>query len=197
MINQGSCTPCAASSQCYSCPSTDPNQCESCFPGFFLALNLTCSSCLYPCDSCTNNNPNLCTSCVQGYILIVSNNTCMAPSELSIPTYDSCFTQKYDNTVSNANVTCYFCIPGFVLIENGCAPCIAGCEQCNPTALNSCIQCMEGWTLNASGICNEGSSCAQGCVSCNEFMCTQCEKGMYLNQAFECQLPCEYPCATC
>ena len=138
-VSQYYCAPCSFRSQCYSCSTADPSQCESCFPGYFLALNLTCSSCLYPCDSCTNNNPTLCTSCVQGYIFIVSNNTCMTPSELSIPTIDSCFSQYYDNFMSNSSVSCFYCLPGFVLIENGCAPCITGCKYCNPTALDSCL----------------------------------------------------------
>ena len=126
---------------------------------------------------------------------VPSRNTCVEASTLN-NSIANCGNQEQD---SQGTITCKSCLKGFSLTSTGCAPCPVGCEVC-PTNLNVCSKCEPGWSLDASNICvQNGLACSKGCTDClgGGLGCSKCEDGFVLNQNWECQRPCETPCATC
>lgn len=191
------CTPCTYSSRCLSCQASSPSTCLTCFQGSFLASNNTCISCAYPCLTCSNNNANSCSSCPQTYVLITANGTCMLASSLKQNTNISPIMNCANQQLTGTTVTCSLCMQGYALTPSGCAPCISGCQVCNPSALNQCVVCAAGYMLNSTNLCVKSSTCPVGCTACTTFGCTACLDNMFLNSAFQCQYICLPPCSTC
>ena len=173
-LNGYICSPCTYSSRCESCQQSNPSSCLTCFPGSFMANNNTCISCAFPCATCSNNNANTCSSCAQGYVLINSNSTCMLASKLSNNVNAQPILNCANQQLTGTTVTCSLCQQGFALTTAGCAPCVTGCQVCNPEFLNQCVECEPGYMLNASNLCMKSSNCPAGCTACTSFGCLDC-----------------------
>jgi hypothetical protein len=194
------CRPCTPSSQCSSCSRSNPSLCLSCYPGAFLSSSSTptCTACSFPCAACLAPNSTLCTACVQGYVLVSSSQTCQ-PSSSVVQNFNAKPVDNCANQVLNANntVSCSLCVQGYALTEVGCAPCAVGCQICSATLLTNCIQCAPGYQLGQDNVCMAALGCPSNCQSCTSVGCLQCAPGYLLTQNFQCQLPCQPPCASC
>lgn len=185
-MGNGSCGPCIEG--CYTCRDTAVN-CESCIDGY----ELEGSSCLnfvrsnYILDSTLGSGSSR-DRCIQ-----YSDSICLRRcSDESYMYSRACYLYEcpvsffpYLEIYSNSRMcqpcppTCYDCdnffvckkcIPGsYYLNASGyCVGCMDGCTSCTSTL---CTNCSLGYTLNASGKCDEllpvaAASCALGCARC-------------------------------
>ena len=173
--------PCATPN-CAAC-TADPNVCESCVPGFYLATNKTCyticgdnvTAGTEQCDDGNNVDGDGCNSdCTTG-----NNNGCAAST-------------PYINPVSNTcTSTCpvgYFADPAAFT----CLACMYSCTTCTDNSTcSSCssathrylngTQCLPqpGFFDNST---NVAPACVSPCATCTSLsVCTTCLVGFYLS----------------
>lgn len=177
----GRCLPCP-----YFCElCTNPNNCTSCAPAYYLQNNrcLVCS--VAYCFSCeASGTSNVCTLCMSGYYL-----SSTGASTQCLPC------QQANCSVCTNKTACELCDEGYFLVNGSCQACLSGCETCvNST---TCTDCFNGLYLNQnSTLC---ILCPQGCDTCvSSSICRSCEAGYYLqsnngvstNTCGRCTAPC-------
>ncbi|CAD8065646.1 unnamed protein product [Paramecium sonneborni] len=193
-----------------------------------------CEQCLYICDKeCFNCQYGVCISCNYGYQLM--NQKCISICGDGFVTKD----EECDIGLDQLN-------------NNECISCILQCnEGCNSCVKGKCLECLvdEGQYLNnieqlcysecgdlivsQAEMCDEDSNfcnqcilvCDENCLSCSLGICSQCQKGYYLEKnecvnkcgdlikskneqcdnddlipfdgCFQCQYSCQAQCKTC
>ncbi|XP_046836770.1 furin-like protease 2 isoform X1 [Vespa crabro] len=228
-----SCEICAGAGQdsCLSCAPahlrvTDLAVClQQCPEGYYENTeNSTCVPCEANCASC-QDRPDKCTSCE--HHLVMHENKCYAACPLytyetqdynCAPCHPSC--ESCNGTSENQ---CIACRPNLFSLGGNCrASCPAGysadkkrreCVSCPPGCLtcvtSSCINCIEGWSLNKKGVCapenrnrcdtaeyyNDGhcKPCHSTCESCagpTEDFCISCQSPLLL-QGRRCVSQCD------
>ena len=101
VISDGECVSCGAS--CARCEPSAPNNCTSCYSGYYVTAEMTCALCPDNCTTCTGETN--CVTCAPGYVTFVqkvatTRTYCIACS----PPCNTC-TLNPD--------TCTSCITGF------------------------------------------------------------------------------------
>ena len=147
------CFPCASSSYCSACSSTNSSVCLSCFENSYLSKDSVCIRCSFPCSACMNQVPTMCSACVPGYTLVQSNHSCAAISNSIFISfgpidYNCANSILTTDSLGSPKLTCNYCYDGYALTVTGCTPCIQGCTTCSPYSLNECITCGAGFMLN-------------------------------------------------
>ena len=120
---------------CMDC--TADGVCTKCDPGYSLSSS-GCVSCLSDgCLDCSDSY-NVCKQCYSNWELY--NGKCLS----NCPS--GCLSCS-----DSAPRTCYVCLSGYVMDENGkCSSCPTHCEKC--TSTKQCTQCQTGYTLK-DGYC--------------------------------------------
>ena len=197
-ITGGSCSQCNTGCICQAA-----NTCPSCQNGYYLNNNV-CSQCGTGCISCTSNT--VCVTCSSGYSLNAAG-TCVKCG-VNCPVCVVNGTGKCDycnagyiirNDYSGCDLfpvgcatvdywpdQCSSCVAGYALatglsVQQPCQPCDANCKVCPPSLPHNCTQCMDGYYVDESNICNY--QCGSNCSQClNDYWCNVCSPNYYLNQ---------------
>lgn len=208
-----SCLTCesAGSSNCLSCypnaelRTTPPGSCfckQSFMPSPSEANCVTLNFCHAHCATCATPYQDGCLSC-KGHAVLQGNG----------PARCSCFVGFYGSPDACllCDPACASCIASGPLACTGCkqkaslaggSPAVCLCNQGaypSPDASNckacpyqckictsiACIECWDGYYLNATGSC---LGCESSCSLCrNETSCLSCRPGLYLNISNQCQ----------
>ena len=176
---------------CKTCDVENPNNCGSCFEGYYLSLYYKsyCSYCgSYKIKQChQNSNGNvIIDECYSNYVIL--NNKCV----------EKCDTNKYwsyclaCNEEADKIDQCKQCkngyyIPNDVEQKSYCYSCPNSCKSCEGSYNNpTCTECREGYKLSG-GKCLKDCKIGSGfyCKSCNTEegkidQCLECNEGYYL-----------------
>ena len=167
------CMACTNGSNCAVCSTTNASSCLTCFSGYFLNNNV-CVKCTFPCTSCASLSATQCSSCAIGYTLL-ANNTCTKTSSLSSSfgtITENCANSQLTTSGTSSILSCKLCKQGYSLTSSGCVPCVEGCKVCNPNYLTKCSQCMTGYFLNSTNLCQACNY--THCAFCLTFICQVC-----------------------
>lgn len=150
--------------QCYTCDSSNPSTCLSCFNStystynFFSALDnkchqtclsgtygsaSTCLACHPICATCTNGLFNSCSQCAINYTMNsegICESTCGSNMFLSSGVCASC-NSNCEGCLNET--TCYNCKSGAVLVGSTCvfSQCQHPCQTCEGSS-NFCLSCV-------------------------------------------------------
>jgi hypothetical protein len=185
-IDEGVTTQCINStfSACFSGTSA----CTNCFSGSVL-VGGSCLPCTDPnATLCLSTNLNYSTSCAPRYSAASYSNFA---GGYCLPCASNCL--KCD---VNGPGKCdsWQCIRGYVQLTGtlNCTACFNSCSKCDPTNLNTCLDCGPSCYTDASGLCK---SCPVGCQTCTSVsVCTACQLGYSLLNIL-CKVSLPYPCA--
>lgn len=110
-LNQGQCVSCTTS-QCQTCNPTNPDQCYSCLPGFYLNSNSQCTACPSSCATCLTGNG--CLTCASGY-------TTLANAPITPGGYQCIACDSPCATCINTPDYCTSCVDGYQFFGWKCA----------------------------------------------------------------------------
>ena len=206
------CPPCDAT--CATCFGSNPDNCKTCFDGFYLASDTTCQPCDKSCKTCDSGDVNGCTSCYDPNVL--QNGYCQEPNPVCDPTCVTC---------TGPNPTdCVTCPDHYELAADGeCLPinCVSWDYYVNellnkegPYACTDDCECDGTRRCGPDGFCHECVDlvaqfptvyfesdcpvCDKTCLTCkgaSDHDCTSCVDGEVLVGG-QC-LPCDSSCLTC
>lgn len=181
-MNKGKCTKCE--SGCRACE--DYRKCTSCQNGFYLVNDNGDHDC-EPCPDdgrmdC-DNEKHECKACFPGYYESRSTSGILICKKCKQNDCKECKTAG-----SQSQTTCNTCFDGFYLENNECSKCEFPCSLCSSKEV-----CTKMWQWNLSNKCD--SSC-KACFGAQQFHCSSCHDGFYLNESNYC-IDCDSSCATC
>ncbi|KAL4480200.1 hypothetical protein ABPG74_020716 [Tetrahymena malaccensis] len=184
--------------QCFKCDQTlqqilnkEKNGCD-CQKSFFLDSSNICKKCQEGCDDCDISK---CNSCIQGYYKegqkcskCIPNciqcsggqkcDQCDSANGYFSDSNQICVKCDQPNQVKNNQKNGCDCQKGFFLDSNNiCQKCQEGCDDCDISKCNSCIQ---GYYIENQ----KCSKCIANCIQCsNNQKCDQCDsaKGYFTN----------------
>ena len=210
---------------CKRCSNEEPSKCITCYSGYSLQLDDTCSPCEFPCKTCSTSNVSSCLSCYSNAFLTQTTNengtfsTCSKCTSSSNcltcdqDNLDQCITCPYGFSMNTTSKTCVrgcpnnclscssasvctLCIKGYAPNSNGtCMPCLSTCRDCSSQAPGVCISCGTGFFLNSQQSCQVCQT--PFCMTCSEIGCSACMPGYTLTSDFTCAKNCKAPCSTC
>jgi len=174
VTKEGNCIPCV-DSNCQSCYSASPSQCNTCKQDYFLFG----TSCVKPCPQGFYGIQGKCYSCDTNCKNCTSKGSC-----------SECFDRYY--LLSNS--TCVDCNnPRYVKVGKYCQPCnVDNCLQCDLSNPDICLNCRYPFALSfgkcteecPAGYYKDGMNCKQcssTCETCSDpNSCKTCKAGTYL-----------------
>ncbi len=111
-LSQGNCITCTAS-QCQTCNATNPAQCFSCLPGFYLnPSNNSCTACSSSCATCLTGSG--CLTCASGF-------TKIATAPITPSGYQCVACNSPCSTCINTADYCTSCVDGYQFFGWKCA----------------------------------------------------------------------------
>ncbi|KAK8844495.1 hypothetical protein M9Y10_024357 [Tritrichomonas musculus] len=130
-----------------------------------------------------DNEKHECKACFPGYYESRSTSGILICKKCKQNDCKECKTAG-----SQSQTTCNTCFDGFYLENNECSKCELPCSLCSSKEV-----CTKMWQWNLSNNCD--SSC-KACFGAQQFHCSSCHDGFYLNESNYC-IDCDSSCATC
>lgn len=153
-------------SGCALCSSSNPNQCQTCSPYYFINDGACQAySCIANCIACLSNNT--CLVCQAGFYLSTAN-TCLLnayfPSAVACPTGQNAIPGCVGcQTNAQSQTICSMCMYGLQPASNGqsCVPqscSVPNCQVCLGNkmfnnGLQLCMVCQQGYFINSNYQC--------------------------------------------
>lgn len=138
--NSSNCIQCTVP-DCDTCSSTNTSICTTCYSGYYVNSNKTCTLCPYSnCHTCTSS------ACIT--YKLSTNQIAVVVNNVTYPsTCDpGCRVCSYVNPA-----VCIMCTDGFALaVGSVCTPCNYPCASCTAPNPNACLSCYDNYVLNGT-----------------------------------------------